>query len=148
LSVMNWYKKAKKFEEVSLKGTLCKTKDGFVYLNIPEGLMKGLFSLIDEEGIEKPPYHLKEYNSVGTHVTVINQKEFEENDLDVKEIGQEYNFTLGEFKSTKPDGWDEVEEVYFVQIFSDELEKLRKKYGLTKKIDGHEFHITIAIDKK
>jgi len=144
---MNWYKKSQKLKEVSLKGTLKQTPTGFIYLDIPDDVMNGLFAIIDEDDISKPPYHLKSFNSVGAHASVFKEDEVEEKELNVKEVGKEFNFSLGDFKSTNPDGWDEVEEVYFVQIKSKELEDLRKKYDLPAKIDGHEFHITIAIEK-
>lgn len=142
---MNWYKKAKTLKNVDLKGKLKQTDDGFVYLDLPDTVVNGLFAIIDEDGIEKPPYHLKKYNAIGAHISVMKNDELKE--LEIKEIGKEYNFNLGEFKSTKPEGWDEVDEVYFVQVSAPELEELRKKYKLPKKIDGHEFHITIAIEK-
>ena len=145
---MNWYKIAQKLEDVELKGKLKQTKNGFTYLDINDDIVDGLFSLIDEDGIKKPPYNQKKYNSIGTHISIIKDSEVEENDLEIKEVGKEYNFTLGEFKSTDPEGWDGVEEVYFIQVHSPELEELRKKYGLSKKIDGHEFHITIAIEEE
>jgi len=143
---MNWYKKAEKLQNVSLTGKLKQADNGFVFLDINDDLMKGLFALIDKDGIQKPPYFQKQYNEVGTHVSIMYEDETK--DLDIKEIGKEFNFELGEFKTTNPKGWDEMKGVYFVQIHSKELEKLRKKYKLPKKLNGHEFHITIAIEKK
>ena len=144
---LNWYKIAK-LKEVPLKGTLQQAEDGFVYLDINNDLMNGLFELIDNDDIVKPPYNQKQYNSVGTHVTVMCSEEVKEKELEIKEVGQEFSFTLGDFKSTKPDGWKGVNEAFFMQIDSPELEKLREKYGLSKKVDGHEYHITVALDKK
>lgn len=142
---MNWYKKAKKLEEVPLIGTLEQADNGYTYLNVSNKIIDGLFELIEKDGLSKPPYNQKKYNEVGAHISVFNEDEVE--DLEIKEIGKEFNFTLGEFKSTKPEGWEEVKEVYFVQVDSPELEDLRKKYKLPKKLNGHEFHITIAVDE-
>jgi len=142
---MSWYKKAKKLENVSLTGKLKQAPNGFVYLDINDDLMNGLYSLIDEDGISKPPYSGKKFNEVGTHASVMYEDETE--NLNIKEVGKEFNFELGEFKTTDPEGWDEMNAVYFVQIHSKELEDLRKKYDLSKKLNGHEFHITIAVDK-
>ena len=140
---MNWYrlsKQAEKLKDVKLVGKLKQTKDGFTYLDIPDNVITALFALIDKDGIVKPPPY-----STGAHISVMDDKEVQ--DIDIKELGQEFNFTMGEMKSTKPEGWEEVDRVYFVQVYSEELEKLRKKYGLSKKLKGHEFHITIAIEK-
>jgi len=144
---MNWYKKSEKLKDVKLVGKLQQTKSGFVYLDIPNSVVNALFTLIDEDKIEKPPYDLKKYNSIGAHISVIDDKETEKNKLEIKEIGKEFNFSLGELKSTKPEGWDEVDRVYFLSVYSTELEELRQKYGLSKLMKGHEFHITIAIEK-
>jgi len=147
---MNWYKKAKqakKLENVELKGELKQTKNGFVYLDLPNNLINGLFAIIDENNISKPPYNQKKYNSVGAHVSVMYEDEVKDKNLEIKEIGEEFNFSLGELKSTKPEGWDEVDKVYFLQIDSPELQDLREKYGLSKKLNGHEFHITVAVEK-
>ena len=139
---MSWYKIAKALEDVKLVGKLRQSKNGFTYLDIPDKVIDAMFLLIDEEGIKKPPYQ-----SVGAHVSVFKEQEVNDKKLDIKELGQEFNFTMGEMKSTKPEGWEEVDRVYFLQIYSPELEKLREKYGLSKKLKGHEFHITIAIEK-
>jgi len=144
---MNWYKKAEKLKDVELKGKLCKTKDNFVYLDLPDKLVDGLFAIIDEDDVSKPPYNQKAYNSVGAHVSVMNGDEIEDKDLEIKEVGKEFSFSLGDFKTANPKGWDEMEAVYFVQIDSEELEKLREKYGLPKKLNGHEFHVTVAVEK-
>lgn len=143
---MNWYRMAK-LKEVPLKGTLQQTEDGFVYLDINNKLMDGLFELIDNDNVVKPPYDQKQYNSVGCHVTVMYADEVKAKEIEVAEVGQDVTFTLGELKSTKPEGWKGVDEVFFLQIDSPELEKIREKYGLSKKVDGHEYHITVALDK-
>ena len=142
---INWYKRANKLKDVELKGKLQQAKNGFVYLDLPNDLINGLFAMIDEDNISKPPYNQKKYNQVGAHVSVIDEKEIE--NIIIKEVGKEFNFSLGELKSTTPKNWDEVEKVYFLQIDSPDLENLRKKYGLPEKLKGHEFHITIAIEK-
>jgi hypothetical protein len=143
---MNWYKKAKKLEDVELVGKLKQADNGFVFLDINDNIMEGLFQLIDEDGLEKPPYHQKKYNSIGTHISIMTEDETK--DLNIKEVGREFNFALGDLKSTDPEGWDEMETVFFVNIYSEDLQKLRAKYNLPKKLDGHEFHITVAVEKE
>ena len=143
---MNWYKIAYKSRLISvpLKGILKQTDDGYIYLSVSNDVIHGLFSLIDEENIEKALY-----GDIGAHISVMNEDEFEE-EIKIGEIGKEFVFKLGKFHSTEPDGWDEMERVWFITCISPELEKLRKKYGLPKtyKNMGHEFHCTIAIRKK
>ena len=145
---MNWYRLASKLVSVPLKGILRQTDEGFTYLKIPNNIVHGLFKLIDEKDIEEPPYDKGKYKKIGAHISVINGDEVEDDDLEIKEIGQEFNFELGEFYQTKPDSWEEMEKVWFVSVVSPELEKLRENYGLSKKLNGHDFHFTCAVRKK
>jgi hypothetical protein len=141
--------KRAQLKDVKLTGILKKTKDNFVYLDIPNDVINGLFLLLDYDDAEKPPYNLKSFNNVGAHISIIGTDEYKENNLEeVEEIGQEFNFTFKDIKSANPHGWDEMKKVYFIRVESPELEELRSKYGLSKKVDGHEFHITIGVEKK
>jgi DNA-binding PadR family transcriptional regulator len=74
--------------------------------------------------------------------------EMKEKDAEITELGEEFNFKLGKFYSIEPKGWKEMERVWFVSIDSPDLEKLREKYGLTKKLNENEFHFTCAVRKK
>jgi len=132
----------KKYTDVLVgRGTLRQRDNGFLYLDISNNVIHGMYSLIDEEDIDKPPYFGD--GEVGAHVSVAYEEEVE--DLEIKEIGKEYNFKLGKFYSTNPEGWDKMERVWFVEVVAPELEKLRKKYGLSKLLNGHKFHITVAV---
>ena len=134
-------------KDVCLKGVLRQADDGFCFLKISNNVIHGLFTLIDEDDIEKPPYFGKNKN--GAHISVISFDEAEKlGDTKIEEIGQEFNFELGEFKSVNPEGWKEISEVWFMDIDSPALEKLRQKYNLTKLGKGHNFHISFAVQKK
>jgi hypothetical protein len=142
----------KNLKEVSLKGTLHKNDSGFVYVKVDDDVIHGMYTLIDEEGISEPPYFGKGDKKIGAHISAISQDELEEKDVDIKdikEIGDEVNFTLGEMYSTNPDGWDEMKKVYFISVDAPELKEIRKSYGLpaTYKNKGHDFHITVAVEK-
>jgi len=137
-----------RLRSVPLTGTLKQTKDGFVYLKIPNNVINGLFACIDEEDIQKPPYNIGKYKNTGAHISVMYSDELKEKNTEIKEIGENISFKLGKFYSTNPEGWAEMERVWFVTVESPELERLRKKYKLTKKLDSHEFHLTCAIRKK
>ncbi|MFW6173138.1 MAG: hypothetical protein ACOC5T_05280 [Elusimicrobiota bacterium] len=143
---MNWYKISKKLDTVKLEGKLKQTKDGFVYLDIPDDIISGFLPMINNSNAKKPPYFNKEFNKVGTHISVMSKDETE--GLDIKEIGQNISFEIKSLKNTNPEGWNEIKKVYFITIKSKELEDLRQKYNLSKKIDGHEFHITVAVEEK
>jgi len=138
-----------KLKETLLKGKLKQDSEGFVFIDVDNNFIDGMYPLIDEEEIEKPPYFGKD--GIGAHVSVISPDEIDEdNKLDIKEIGDTINFKIKEVYSTNPDGWDEMSKVWFVSIDAPELGKLRKKYDLpeTYKNKNHDFHITIAIKRK
>ena len=151
---MNWYKKYKKglvmssvLKDVSFKGKLKKRDNGFVYIDVKDDIVDPFFAMLDEEGAVKPPYFGKD--NVGAHISVISEDEMTE-DLKIKELGNEFTFTLRDVKSTIPEGWDEMERVWFIRLDAPELNELRKKYNLpaTYKAKGHKFHITFAVKKR
>ena len=136
-------------EQVICKGKLRQTSDGYVYVNVPNDLVDGLYKLINDSDprIQRPPYGQKKYNNIGAHISAIKGDEVEENELEIKEIGEEIEYTTGELYTVNPEGWDDMQRVWFVNVESTELEKIRDRYGLSKKIDGHEFHITVGVLK-
>ena len=142
-----FYKQSSSLNKVQFTGKLRKEDDGYVYLDIKNDIVDGLFSLLDkEEGAKKPPYFGK--GNIGAHISVISSEEGEElEDTEIKEIGMDINFALKDAYSTKPDGWEEMERVWFVNVAAPELTKIRKRYGLPATYDGknHSFHITFGV---
>jgi len=132
--------------QVPLIGTVKQTYDGFVYVDISNDVIHGLFSLIDSETKEKPPYLEDDYNNVGAHISVINAKELTK-EKPFQDSGTEVHFKLGKFYSVDPESWKGIKRVWFVEVESPELEEIREKYGLSKKLKGHEFHITVAVER-
>lgn len=141
---MNWYKisKNKPKKDVTFEGTLRQNKDKFVYLDCDDRISDSLRKMLTEDGIKKPP------SDEGAHISVFYADEMEEHDLKIKELNKKFPFIIKEVYSVNPDGWDEMERVWFVKVISPELEALRQKYGLSKKLNGHEFHITFAVKEK
>lgn len=144
---MNWFKLAKKKEAV-FKAILKRSPNGFHYLDIPQSFTNGLFDMLDDDKAEKHQYQQKQYNSVGSHVSVISEEELDD-DMIIKEVGDYFEFNIGNAKCVKPEGWKGMKNVCFVEIESPQLEKLRTKYKLPKtyKNKGHKFHITFSIEK-
>jgi len=137
-----------KLKEVEMFGVLKQAKDGFVYLDISNDIINGLFSILNSDDKEKPPYNLKSFNTVGAHISVIGTDEYNDNGIgEIEELGEEINFNPNKFYQVNPESWDEMKKVYFLSVKSPDIEKIRKKYGLSKKMNGHEFHITFAVEK-
>ena len=138
-----------KLQDVPLKGTIRQNKNGFVYVEVSNDVIHGLFTLIDEKNIEKPPYFGGK-NKIGAHVSLISDEEIKDHKIEmIEEIGDEIHFSLGEMFSVKPD-WKEMERVWFVEVESQEFIDLRQKYGLPKSYKGkrHPYHITFAVRRK
>lgn len=145
---LNDIKVASRKTQASLVGKLKKTRDNFVYLDISNNILNGLYSMLGDDA-EKPPYNNKGFNSVGAHISVIGSNEYDDNEIEkIEEIGDEFEFKTGKIYSVNPDGWKEMQSVWFMDIDSPALEKLRQKYGLPKLMSGHNFHISFAVKRK
>ena len=137
----------KKVKKEELVGTLRQDKDGFVYIDVSNNIIHGLFPLIDDEGAEKPPYFGK--GGIGAHVSAISDEELDE-DVEIKEIGNKIPFEIIGVHSANPEGWDEMSKVWFLTIDCPELKKIRRKYDLpeTYKNKKQDYHITFATKRK
>lgn len=129
-----------------IKGKLKQTDDGFLYVDLPDSLIDAFVNMIDDPKAKKPPYNTKKMNNVGAHVSVAYKDEVK--DIEIKELGEEFYFSIKDFVSLDPEGWNEMDRVWFLELDCPELKKLRKSYGLSEKLNGHEYHSTVAIRKK
>src|SRR5262245_30822378 len=129
----------------ALSGRLVYSDSGWLLLTVPNNLVRGAFDALHEQGVELPPGPKNLFNA---HITVMRPEEIEEiGGADaITERGHQFHYTLGPLKVCEPDGWKHMSKVWFIEIHSPELEKLRKSYGLSAlpKDGGHPFHITIA----
>lgn len=150
---MSWYKMAAKPKPVPLKGVL-RNNGGYVYLDVDSRLFAPFIKMIDDEAVVHPKEVTPSSKDVGAHITVMKKDETKSlapsDDLEfltLEEVGEEFEFFIEGLQSVKPDGWEGIKKVYFLNVSSPELEKLRKKYDLTPKIKDHDFHITVGIEK-
>ena len=148
---MNWYKIAANPKTEKLWGTLLKNNN-YYYLKIDNRIITPFIQLLDNDKVVSPEEVTEKKKRVGAHISVIKNdegKKKKKKGVKVQELNKEFPFTLKGFESVKPDGWEGVKKVYFITVESPELEKLRKKYKLTGKIEkNHNFHITIAVEKE
>ena len=140
---------SQRLKKEDLVGRLSQADNGFVYVNISNNFIHGFFPLINEDGVEKPPYFGKGKGKVGAHISAISDKELERG-VEIKEIGEEIPFFIKGVYSTKPEGWSGMERVWFVSVDCPRLKEIRKKYKLapTYKDKGHDFHITVGVKKR
>lgn len=132
-------------KEFPLKGILQRNGD-YYYLSVDSRIFVPFLSLIDKDNVVHPKEVTDDDKDVGAHITVIKAEEGE--NLEVEEIGDTFEFFIDGFKAVNPEGWKGVEQVYFISVNSKELESLRKKYDLPAKVDGHDFHITVGVEKE
>ena len=129
------------YKTVPIKGKLSLKKgDGdFLMVEIPQDFLDSVFEAIKKKGMQKPEYR--------AHVSVMNSTELD--GIKIEEIGEEILLNLGPIVSVDPEGWDEMDKVWFIECDAPRLKEIRKKYGLTPLMNGdHEFHITIAVKPK
>lgn len=129
------------FENLPEYGTLVQDDRGFVYVDLPNDYIYKLNPLIAEKGFELPPYFGPGLH--GAHISVIYAGEATENNIKIKEAGQTIYFSPKDCKVVKPGNWQDVDAVYIIQVDAPALDKLRKRYGLSKA--AYPFHITIGI---
>lgn len=132
----------------SLAGTLYLSRGNWLLLTVPNALGRGAFAALSEQGIELPTNSAGLYNA---HISVFRPEELEKigGPDKISERGKTFRYTLGPVKTVKPDGWAGVERVWFIQVHSPELERLRRSYGLSSlpNDDEYRFHITFAVRK-
>lgn len=132
-----------------LKGRLYRSKSGWGLLQVPNAVGNGLFDALQEVGVEQPKNSAGVYNA---HVSVFRPEELEQiGGADrVTEWGHVFGWTLGPVREVTPDGWAEMSRVWFAEVKSPDLEKLRKSYGLSAlpNADKYPFHLTFAVRRK
>ncbi len=122
------------------EGKLVAKSDGFVYLKVDDNYIHALFPMLglENKGFREPPY-FRSPQSPGAHISVFNEDE----NVKPEEIGKSFHFEPIKILIIRTS-----KDTYAVlQVSSPELEELRKKYGLSPKLQGHDFHISIAKKK-
>ncbi len=131
------------------KGTLRKNAQGLVYLDIDDEFITTLLPYFTSQGGVCPPYFNRFGTPSGAHIPVISSREAYFHCVDaVPSLGKECLFDVEGLYSMEPSNWPEVQEVWFFQVHSSELEGIRKQSFLLNLPSGHPFLIAIAIKKR
>ncbi len=135
----------------NLAGTLSLSKSGWLLLSVPNALVRGIFAAMDEPGIELPPYDDTPGN-LNAHISVMSKDDVAMigGPDRITERGKQFTYTLGRVYATEPDGWPNMEKVWYVKVHSPELQELRRSYGLSgRPRDGkYDFHVTVAVRRR
>jgi len=134
------WKEVVKYAEENLptKGQLKVNSDGFVYLKVDDAYIHTLFPMLDisQEGFKEPPY-FRRSEAPGAHISVFYVNEH----ISPEEVGQFFHFTPKRIVIVQS---SPKTSYAILQVDAPELEKLREKYGLSPKLFGHQYHISLG----
>lgn len=123
-------------QKLSTEGELVQQEDGYAYLKVDDAYIHDLFPKLGRADFSKPPYFRRK-DAPGAHISIV----YADEGVRLKEAGQKYRFTLKKIAMVNP-----KKDVSYIVLELDapSLEKLRESYGLSPKLKGHEFHISLA----
>lgn len=123
----------------SLSGRLQLSQTGWLVLTVPAAFVRGAFDALHEEGVELPD---------SFHIAVMSPSEIGKIGANkITERGHSFGYTLGPVRSHEPSK-PELSKIWYIQIYSSELKKLRHSYGLEPYLKStHSFQLPIAIRK-
>ncbi len=122
----------------------------WMMLAVPNALVHGVFSAMDEPGLELPPSG--EAQRLVAHISVMRPEELAKigGPNRVTERGKRFRYRLGGLTSVEPRGWPEMAQCWMLRVHSPELQALRRSYGLSSlpKEGKYDFHVTVAVRRK
>lgn len=127
------------------KGILKQKDNGYLYIEVSRDFIAEALPLIEAQGKIVPPRHYTSKKGIGAHISVMYENEQIMNEIwEIKELGQEFTFTVMELRTVKLNKDNKVKKLWLLAVAAPELEKLRESYGLSSRLKGHDFHITIG----
>jgi DNA-directed RNA polymerase beta subunit len=144
----------RRFSKLWFKGKI-KAQDGekaWAYVSVHPGLCSAAFDSLRSEGIDcKPHYDNPHISFIRKEEVAELKKKFGTKWRGAVKEGQPIRFALERIVHLIPKSWDDVDRVWFLEVDSPDLRKIRASLGLTElptKGDQHlRFHITFAIRK-
>lgn len=131
--------------QVELKGILKQKDNGYLYVEVSRDFIAEALPLIEAQSAIVPPRHYTSKKGIGAHISVMYENEQIENEVwQIKELGQEFTFSLIELRTVKINKNNKLQKLWLIAVDAPDLEKLRESYGLSSKLKGHDFHITIG----
>lgn len=131
--------------QIEQKGILKQKENGYLYVEVAKDFIAEALPLIDAQGKIVPPRHYTSKKGIGAHISVMYENEQIMNEIwEINELGQEFNFTVMELRTVKLTKDNKMKKLWLLAVDAPELEKLRESYGLSSKLKGHDFHITIG----
>lgn len=127
------------------KGILKQKDNGYLYVDVSNDYIAAALPLIEAPGKLVPPSHYTSKKGIGAHISVMYENELIDHEIwEIHELGQEYTFTILELRTVKLNKDGKMKKLWLLAVAAPELEALRTSYGLSPKLKGHDFHITIG----
>jgi len=127
------------------KGILKQKDNGYLYVEVSNDFIAETLPLIVAQGKLVPPRHFASKKGIGAHISVIYENELIQNEIwEIAELGQEFTFSVMELRTVKLTRDNKMKKLWLIAVAAPGLEKLREKYGLSSRLKGHDFHITIC----
>lgn len=128
----------------ALSGELYGSSKGALLLSVPNALVRGAFSALDENGLVLP--NQAKFNA---HIVVMTPEEVSKIGglTKITERGKHFHYNLGPLHEGPVTNSFDFSKVWFLSVASPELAQLRKTYGLDSGPGKHGFNIVVAMRK-
>lgn len=134
----------------NLSGALYLSESGYILMQVPNAIVRGIFSAMSEPGIELPPNGPDK--RLNAHATIFRPEELEGigGGDKITERGKQFKYSIGRLMTVVPDSWPGIERVWYLKVHSPELQALRRSYGLSSLPNEgkYEFHVTVAVRRR
>lgn len=129
------------------EGILEITREGFLYVQLPKEYVFQLIPFLSKDGaVVCPPPYFQE-GKVGAHITVATVQEMAGKKEVIPYLRQKVFFSIMHLEKVDlENGLLGSKVAYLLTVQSSQIAEIRKKLGLADKIQGYDFHITIAVD--
>lgn len=131
-----------RIEQLPHQGVLQDNGKGYIYLKVDDSYIKDVFPLLRAEGYKEPAY-FRRPDSPGAHISVFYEEETRGLTKKITEIGQDFSFVPDRIETVR----NGRNRYIILKVTSPDLEALRKKYGLRPLLQGHDFHVTLAVQR-
>ena len=129
----------------AMSGELYLANTGWIFLAVPNALVRAVFATMVEPGISLPTRD----GALQAHISVMRPAEIEQLGGPGKlanDRGKRYRYSLGRMKTVEPHNDDQISRVWFLEVHRPELNALRNSYGLPT--PKYPYHITVAVRRK
>lgn len=132
-------------ERLPHQGLLKQTEDGFLYIELPKEYVFEILPLLNRAHIAPPPYF--EAAKVGAHITVATAQEMADRGYPMSRyLGQSIPFSIDSLCQVELENSQLGSKLYMLKIESPTIAEIRQHLGLSPKIRGYDFHITVAVE--